>query len=826
MSYLRPALLTILSCALLALAACGDEPDPADNDDPAQNDNGTNQNDDPNQDNDDPNQDNDDPNQDNADNNGECPSDPCTEGDTRCSGDGVETCVSVSGCPTWSDVSDCEGDKVCSGGECVDECDDVCDDGATECDGDGVRTCEEQSSGCLDWSSTESCEAEETCEDGVCQACDDGAQRCADDGQAIEECFDGQWDAVQSCPVDCQDAECLDEIECSPGDYQCNGDVVEVCNSTGTAYLYVATCTAQCEDGQCTGDCEPGAQRCNGDDVEICNDDGTAWELEETCDDTTCDSTINDCALEEWEITSDVEMDGTVVVDGPVTVYSGADLYSPEGDLKIIATSITVEDGASITMARRGDNPEGAGVSGEINCNCGFQCTMNSGGTGGSYGTQGEGNDCDDSPGAFARNDDIDVVQGSPGGEASEGGAGGYGGGVLHLAADVIDVQGSLRADGEDGDDYSTATWCGSQRHSGGGSGGGILLAADDLSFSGTADVEGGQGSDDDCNNEYGGDGGHGIVKFLYGAEYDNSGTVHGVSYEGLKAPIDIFSSTHPDPTLYYNDDFDTIALSWERPFDSVDGYYQALNATQFFVPYAGNASFTPDEVLTHPREIVDDGQNYFHITPVDAQANVGEMESRFPINVNTLPPSVSSSSHSDSTQWSDNTDVFLEWTDERDEANFVGYYYTVDQLGDTVPTTDDTYVPVDQKQTLLANEPDGIWAFHIAPVDTMGYLTKEAETYVYRIGDDPGTGNILGTVRDEDQDGIEGAAVTINRGLLHPHVADESSGSNGSYNFGGDVPAGEWELRVSADGYETKYVDVTLSQGQDNTVDVTLTEE
>ncbi len=804
------SLLLALLVSLFAITGCGEDPVDGNQSNDGNHANDGNQNNDT--------QNNDTQNS-NQNNDNQC-TDACTEGDTRCSGDGVQTCVSVGGCGTWADAVDCGDDLVCSGGECVDECTDACDDGDMECDGDsGFRVCEEQSSGCLDWSPAESCPDATVCNDGICEGCTDGQLQCSADNSEVQECTDGAWSGIQSCPVGCDNAECVTEVACSPGDYRCSGDVVEMCNATGTAYLYIATCAVACDNGLCTGDCEPGDQRCNGDNVEVCNSAGTAWDVEDTCTDTSCDPMIAACALEELDITSDTDLDGTIVVEGPFTVRAGASVTSPSGELRIYATSITVEEGASIYIDSTGANPVGNGN---------HYSSAGRGGTGGSYATAGSVGyySIPSPPAAHGRDDDTVVVKGSRGGHGHSNNSldtslAGMGGGVLHLIADQITVAGSLRADGEDGQ-MGSAFYCGDRSGGGGGTGGGILLAADDLTFSGTASVVGGTGASDNCNWNSGGDGGDGLIKFLHGVSFDHTGTVQGVEYSGLLAPLNISSTTHPDRERFYNDDFDTVAISWNRPFDSLQGYYENLNAQQFFVPGPSNANFLADEVHTYPRSALVDGPNYFHITPINAQSTVGQMESRFPINVNTLPPTPSSSSHTNSDSWYSNPNVYIQWADQRPDSNFTGYYYRVDNFGDTVPDESDNYLPVDQKQVLLADQPDGIWAFHIVPVDTMGYLTKEAGTYRFQLGDDPGTGNILGTVRDEDNNTLQGATVTINRGLLNPTVADQVSDNNGAYNFG-TVPAGEWELRVSAEGYETKYHTVTLDDGQNRTVDFTL---
>lgn len=848
--------------ALLFLAACGD---PSEGE-LEENQNAGEQNQTSNQTNQSSNQTNQTSNQTNQTSNG-C-NDVCTLGGSRCTAEGAQTCVSVDGCPRWSDAIACGTDEVCSGGQCASECQQICTLGDRECVGEQYRVCEEnvdgcadwstpsacndgqtcsggqcgesctdacdagelrcdnastfqvceeQSSGCLDWSVAEACPAGASCSDGLCEGCADGERRCSTDGTSVEQCSADLWSAVQSCPLGCDNAVCASEVSCTPGNYQCNGNVVQVCNASGSAYLHVSTCAVDCENGLCTGQCEPGERRCNGDNVEVCNAGGTAWDFSQSCDDTRCVSTVAICAEESLDITTDTDLDGTIYVDGPVIVRSGVDLYSPTGNLRIIAQTITVEEGGSITAAATGDQPEGRGRDG-AECGSNFR-----GGTGGSHATQGGSSTCFNAPPAFARSDEIRITPGSRGGyghgyTATEGLAG-YGGGLIELIADDIDVQGSLRADGQDGVPFPST--CGGG-NGGGGSGGGILVAADDLSFSGTVSVLGGQGSTVSCSYNNSGNGGNGVVKFLHASSFDNTGSISGTSFSGLLAPLHISSTTHPEADRFYNDDFDTIAISWVQPFPSLQGYYLALNATRNFVPAPANSDFLDDEVITYSREDVVDGANYFHITAVNAQFTVGTMEARRTINVNTYPPSVFSSSHAQQHQWSSNANAFMEWTDHRGDSDLTGYYYVVDHFGDTVPTANDTFVPIDQKQTLLSNLPDGIWAFHIVSVDTMGYLTSTAGTYRVRIGDDPGTGSILGTIRDENNDPLSGARVTVNRGLLNPAVPDGITNSNGQYNMG-DVPAGEWEVQISADGYVTQTTTITLSDGQARTVDITL---
>ena len=753
-------------------------------------------------------------------------SDACTEGAMQCAGDdAVEVCQEQSnGCTGWSAAITCPADFGCDDGSCVSDCSDECSAGDSQCDGDDVQVCQEQSNGCMGWTDPIACTGGTSCDGGSCStsctnACSsEGAVQCVDDGsiQACQEqatgCLD--WSAPIDCPsgTSCDAGQCLSAGSCAPNTYQCNGSDVEVCNAEGTAHLFVKSCTADCDGGVCVGDCEPGTRQCNGDDVEVCNSSGTAFEVEESCD-TSCSDITNDCAEEDWLVTSDTSRDGKVVVDGEVIVFGGAELYSPSGTLEIYADSITVQSGGSIVMAATGDDPEGEGAYGR-SCTCGQFCTTFAGGTGGSYGERGGYTGCVQAPVASGHPNTIYVRQGSRGGASRNfESPGGLGGGVLRLMADAIDMRGTLVADGANSTAYDDGVGCSTANLDGGGSGGGIVMEADDLDFSGTASVQGGAALPTGGCNDGDGDGGVGVVKLLHGSTFSDTGTVDGVRYSGLSSPREIGSSTHPDEERYYNDDFETVELSWQRPFPAVNGYYFDWNQQPQDAPDSGSGQWLSEESVTLDRDDLWTGSNYIHFTSVDAQSNTSAMAGRFSIYVNDETPSASSSSHPDELDWYDAQTVNLSWSDAADEEHFTGYYYAVDQFGDTVPTKDDQYVPLEQKSTVLSGVDEGIWAFHLVAEDTQGYLTRASETVVFRVGDDPGTGNILGNINDSSGSPIEGAEVTINRGLL-PELDDQVTDDDGFFNFGGGVPAGDWEVEIAAQGYETAVVSVSLDDG------------
>lgn len=80
---------------------------------------------------------------------------------------------------------------------------------------------------------------------------------------------------------------------CTPYEYRCNGNNRERCTSTGTAWVYIETCSYKCENGQCVAStptptysvCTPGERKCDqtGNKVLECVTAGNGWKQLETC---------------------------------------------------------------------------------------------------------------------------------------------------------------------------------------------------------------------------------------------------------------------------------------------------------------------------------------------------------------------------------------------------------------------------------------------------------------------------------------------------------------------------------------------------------------
>ena len=432
---------------------------------------------------------------------------------------------------------------------------------------------------------------------------------------------------------------------------------------------------------------------------------------------------------------------------------------------------------------------------------------------GGSYGSRGGGS----SVNAWGSSTNSVVHPGSRGGNGGNYSStpspntGGMGGGVVRLYASMIDIAGQVTANGGNGtgSDYSGA---------GGGSGGGILLAADSVTIRGSVTAVGGEGV---SGSRTGGTGGTGRIKILHGATIDETGaTITGTVTRGVLPPIAISSGTHPSSARVYNDGFPVVGMSWARPFDPITGYYWMHTTSTSSVPSPANAMFVPGEIVSFDTEELAEGINYFLIASVTPTAEVGTVAGAFIIELNRTPPTLASTSHSNPSLWETNPNVFISWTFPHAAGNYQGVYYVFDHFGDTVPTTADTFVSVEQEQVLLSAIADGAWMFHVVSVDSQGYLTREARHYRVLLGEDPGAGSVFGQVTDATTSmPIPNATVSVNRGLFD----DELTNATGNFNFA-SVAAGNWELRVRAEGYDDATMSITVTDEMSTAANVTLT--
>ncbi len=744
----------------------------------------------------------------------------CTAGAKTCSNTGgvVECKTLPSGCTDWVGPTMCAMTEVCSGGTCVPRgaCTNQCTAGATRCTAGGQQqTCVAQGTGCTDWSFPQACAANMTCTAPATSCmmiprCTTGAVRCSATLPAVETCdTNGAWVQTQSCPQACAMGACTTSATCTPGAVRCNASNVEICNASGSAWLYRQTCNVGCNGGLCTDPCTTGAKRCNGATPETCNAAGTGWTASAAC--------ANGCYLGDC-MQADLIVDGvTTTLEGDlsykndVIIRNGGSLkVGPTGVLKIRARTITVDGASNINANDVGQDTRGAGsttgsccaYSSSGVCRCPVEVSGLGGSSYGTAGSTGSGSgapycsyyggypSCSASVAAgsiYDRDDDLTISQGSKAGTTK-------GGGLVQLIASSVDVRGQI-----------TANATGANA-----SGGGIFVAADSITGNGAIQATGGTS------------GGQGRVKLLRGATNTFSGSVTGKRSEAPMPPLDLVSGSHPEPTRWYNDGLGDWFIAWSKPFSTLNGYYYKLSTDPNTLPSqaAGNGTFHQQETYVVRANQLVQGRNYFHIVSVDSAFNVGGVKGTTSMQLNTVPPSVTSSSHPMQRTWYQNPALYFTWTNPQDDANFTGYHYVLDKLADTVPVPT-TMNFTTSKQVLLPNTADGIWAFHIVNRDTRGAVTKTARHYVVYVGMEPAKENLSGSVFDASNMSapLSGVTISINHGLF-----TQTSTASGTYTFGGNLYVGQWEVTASKTGYLPQTKMITLAAGTPLNENFTLT--
>jgi methionine-rich copper-binding protein CopC len=167
---------------------------------------------------------------------GACTTGSCTVGDKQCSGNVLQTCSDASGCPTWTNQTDCGAEGlscVASGGvfACKGDCTDKCGSGLKICMNNSVTQCEIGSDGCLDWVTKDVCSQNQQ----ICQMGATGA-KCV-------------YDCSNPCPT--------------VGAQQCNANTVETCTQLGNCQEWKTASTCPlgqaCNDSGGTFSCIAGA---------------------------------------------------------------------------------------------------------------------------------------------------------------------------------------------------------------------------------------------------------------------------------------------------------------------------------------------------------------------------------------------------------------------------------------------------------------------------------------------------------------------------------------------------------------------------------------
>jgi len=199
-----------------------------------------------------------------------------------------------------------------------------------------------------------------------------------------------------------------------------------------------------------------------------------------------------------------------------------------------------------------------------------------------------------------------------------------------------------------------------------------------------------------------------------------------------LPKPPVVSSITHPDFNRWYNNN--TPSFTWTIPSDpaGIEGYYYIFNQIKDSVPDLSSASWTKGTMASFVD--VPDGIWYFHIVAKDNASNISQEAFHMQIKVAMTPPppEVFSMTHQDQNRWYREKNVRLQWKPPEYVNDIIGFFYVLDNLEDTVPTTKNSKT-MDTSIT-FQNLSDGIWYFHIVSVDKEGVIGKTANHYRIKI--------------------------------------------------------------------------------------------
>ena len=227
----------------------------------------------------------------------ECAEECGPAGQTRCSGNGVQTCADIDGdaCLDWGPITPCAPDISCSNGACRERCQNECQSDTRRCAQDGVQVCGNyDDDACFEWSEPMPCEGDRACSDGNCtEDCRSecgmfGLRRCGPGG--VQTCGDHdadaclEWGPGEACPLDrvCAGGVCADacQNDCAQGSVRCDGDAVQTCGNFNADPCFEWSAQAPCSEGDtcsngacaaaCADECVQGLSRCAEGGVQIC----------------------------------------------------------------------------------------------------------------------------------------------------------------------------------------------------------------------------------------------------------------------------------------------------------------------------------------------------------------------------------------------------------------------------------------------------------------------------------------------------------------------------------------------------------------------------
>jgi sulfatase modifying factor 1 len=211
---------------------------------------------------------------------GTCEEQECAPGTSFCLGDALHACADDGLSSTEMMVCSigqyCDLDLVsCVKGACAPN--------APACEDNRVTQCDEEGMGFLPGGME--CGPGSTCNGGACLAhrCPPSAIFCQ--GQNVKTCADNGLSSTvtatcvdQTCIEDDDTASC--EGECAPGQWRCENNRTQTCNSSGMfddqddCSGSDQTCVESGQSATCDGECAPGTERCLDNWVQSCGSDG------------------------------------------------------------------------------------------------------------------------------------------------------------------------------------------------------------------------------------------------------------------------------------------------------------------------------------------------------------------------------------------------------------------------------------------------------------------------------------------------------------------------------------------------------------------------
>ncbi len=187
--------------------------------------------------------------------------------------------------------------------------------------------------------------------------------------------------------------------------------------------------------------------------------------------------------------------------------------------------------------------------------------------------------------------------------------------------------------------------------------------------------------------------------------------------------PPKIFSPTHPEPGQWYSETRPLLKWSEAVSLSSVVGYLYCWDSNPDTVPVEETSlwALKSEIQLTALR----DGIWYFHLVSKDQAGNKSEVvHFRFNIDTQCQSASLLSDSHPDQGRWYSDPEIRMKWTMPEDLSGIKGFYYSLDNHPQTVPTQENGIFTPDTSATVRADK-EGLYYFHLCAVDNTDNLSQ-----------------------------------------------------------------------------------------------------